>query len=67
LYIRVSSLDQNIERQLDGVALENLFTDKVSGATTDRAQLQAMLKYVREGDTIYVHSIARLVRSLNFN
>lgn len=63
-YIRVSSVDQNTERQLDGVALDKVYTEKVSGATTDRPQLQAMLEYVREGDTIIVHSIDRLARSL---
>ncbi|MDO7909187.1 recombinase family protein [Pseudomonas sp. 22-AL-CL-001] len=63
-YIRVSSVDQNTERQLDGIALDRVFTEKVSAATTDRPQLQAMLEYVREGDTIVVHSIDRLARSL---
>lgn len=63
-YVRISSVDQNTARQLDGVALDKVFTDKVSGATTDRPQLQAMLEYVREGDTIVVHEISRLARSL---
>lgn len=63
-YIRVSSADQNTERQLDGVQLDKVFTDKASGATTERPQLQAMLDYVREGDCIHVHSIDRLARSL---
>ncbi len=63
-YIRVSSADQNVDRQLDGVALDKVFTEKLSGATTDRPQLQAMLEYVRDGDTILVHSIDRLARSL---
>lgn len=63
-YIRVSSLDQNTARQLDGVTMDKVFTDKVSGATIDRPQLQVMLDYVREGDTIAVHSIDRLARSL---
>ncbi|MFV3334171.1 recombinase family protein [Pseudomonas sp. NY15437] len=63
-YVRVSSVDQNTERQLDGVQLDKVFTDKVSGATTDRPQLHAMLDYVREGDVIVVHSIDRLARSL---
>lgn len=63
-YIRVSSEDQNTDRQLDGIAVDRTFTDKVSGATTERPQLQAMLEYVREGDTIVVHSIDRLARSL---
>ncbi|ELP1298414.1 recombinase family protein [Pseudomonas aeruginosa] len=65
-YIRVSTTDQNTVRQLDGVQLEKVFTDKVSvsGATTDRPELQNMLEYVREGDVIHVHSIDRLARSL---
>lgn len=63
-YIRVSSEGQNTDRQLDSITVDRTFTDKVSGATTDRPQLQAMLEYVREGDTIHVHSIDRLARSL---
>lgn len=63
-YVRVSSVDQQTDRQLDGIALDKTFTDKVSGATTDRPQLQAMLEYIREGDILHVHSIDRLARSL---
>lgn len=63
-YVRVSSIDQNTARQLDGVTLERVFEDKVSGATTDRPQLQEMLKFIREGDTVHIHSIDRLARSL---
>lgn len=64
-YIRVSSVDQQTDRQLDGMTLDKTFIDKVSGATTDRPQLQAMLEYIREGDTLHVHSIDRLARSLS--
>ncbi|MFF5865951.1 recombinase family protein [Pseudomonas sp. NPDC012596] len=63
-YIRVSTADQNTDRQLDGVHLDERFEDKLTGANTDRPQLQAMLKYVRMGDTIHVHSIDRLARSM---
>lgn len=63
-YIRVSTVDQNTDRQLDGLTFDKVFADKVSGATTDRPQLQAMLGYVREGDTVHVHSIDRLARSM---
>jgi DNA invertase Pin-like site-specific DNA recombinase len=63
-YVRVSTVDQNTERQLDGLALDKVFTDTVSGATTERPKLQDMLGYVREGDVIHVHSIDRLARSL---
>lgn len=63
-YIRVSSTDQNTARQLEGVALDEVFTDKVSAANTDRPELQAMLRHVRKCDVLHVHSIDRLARSL---
>ncbi|MNF79104.1 DNA-invertase hin [compost metagenome] len=63
-YIRVSSVDQNTARQLDGVKLDQMFTDKVSGSTVDRPELAQMLRSVRSGDTLHVHSIDRLARSL---
>jgi DNA invertase Pin-like site-specific DNA recombinase len=63
-YIRVSTLDQNTERQLDGVDLDKTYEEKISGATTKRPQLQACLDYLRDGDTLHVHSIDRLARSL---
>ena len=63
-YKRVSTLDQNTARQLDGVPLDKCFTDKASGKDTDRPQLHAALHYCREGDTIVVHSMDRLARSL---
>jgi DNA invertase Pin-like site-specific DNA recombinase len=63
-YIRVSSEGQNNERQLDGVALDMTFSEKVSGKDTDRPQLKAMLAHARKGDVIFVHSMDRLSRSL---
>jgi DNA invertase Pin-like site-specific DNA recombinase len=63
-YVRVSSSDQNTERQLDGMELDRVFTDKVSGKSTDRPQLQEMLRFVREGDHLFVHSMDRLARNL---
>jgi len=62
-YIRVSTLDQNTERQLDGIELDRTFTDKASGKDTKRPQLQAALTYLREGDTLVVHSMDRLARN----
>lgn len=64
-YIRVSSLDQNFERQLDGMNFDHLFTDKASGKDTQREQLDAMIKFARKGDLIYVHSMDRLARNLD--
>jgi len=64
-YIRVSSVGQNPGRQLDGIGLDRVFTDTVSGKSADRPQLQAMLAYVRDGDTVIVHSMDRLARNLD--
>ena len=55
------SLDQNPDRQLDGVPLDRTFTDSASGRSTTRPQLEAMLAFVRDGDTVVVHSMDRLV------
>lgn len=64
-YIRVSSLDQNTDRQLEGVQVHKVFTDKVSGKDVNRPQLQALLDFAREGDTVVVHSLDRLARNLD--
>jgi DNA invertase Pin-like site-specific DNA recombinase len=64
-YIRVSSLDQNTDRQLDGLELDKVFTDKASGKDTKRPQLAAMLDYIREGDVLVVHSMDRLARNVD--
>ena len=64
-YIRVSSLGQNTDRQLEGVQIDRTFTDKVSGKDINRPKLQEMLEFVREGDTVVVHSMDRLARNLD--
>lgn len=63
-YRRVSTLDQSTARQLEGVRLNKCFTDKASGKDTDRPQLRVALDYCRDGDTLVVHSMDRLARSL---
>jgi DNA invertase Pin-like site-specific DNA recombinase len=63
-YIRVSTLDQNTARQLDGVPVDEMYEDKASGKDTNRPQLQAALKHCRKGDTLVVHSMDRLARNL---
>lgn len=67
-YIRVSTKEQNTGRQHEdftakGIVLNKVFEEKLSGKNTDRPQLQAMLAYLREGDTLYVESFSRLARS----
>ena len=66
-YVRVSSLDQNPERQLEelkAMQVEKIFMDKLSGKNIERPELQKMLGFVREGDTLVVHSLDRLARNL---
>jgi DNA invertase Pin-like site-specific DNA recombinase len=67
-YIRVSSLDQNTgrqEEQLEGLQLDEVYTDHASGKDTARPQLQAALKHLRRGDTFVVSSMDRLARNLD--
>ena len=64
-YIRVSSADQNTQRQLEGINLDCVFTDRASAKDVNRPELQALLSFVREGDTIIVHSMDRLARNLD--
>lgn len=63
-YKRVSSLEQNTARQLEGEPVDILFEDKVSGRSRERPELQRMLQHARMGDTIIVHSMDRLARNL---
>ncbi len=64
-YIRVSTIDQNVERQLEGVELDRVFTDKASGKDTKRPELESLMRFVRTGDTVIVHSMDRLARNLD--
>lgn len=64
-YVRVSTFDQNVDRQLEGQSLDRMFTDKASGKDVNRPQLDAMLTFAREGDTVVVHSMDRLARNLD--
>mgnify|MGYP001266323421 CR=1 FL=1 len=64
-YVRVSTFDQNPERQLDQVPVDRLFIDKASGKNAQRPELDALLTFAREGDTVMVHSLDRLARNLD--
>lgn len=63
-YVRVSSLDQKTLRQLDGIPVDRVYTDYVSGKDQNRPALEDMLDFVRDGDTVVVHSMDRLARNL---
>src|SRR4030042_4833893 len=64
-YIRVSTFEQNTDRQLEGIKLDKVFTDKASGKGTKRPALDDLMEFVREGDTVVVHSMDRLARNLD--
>ena len=60
-YARVSSKEQHLDRQLAALKdVDKLFTDKLSGANTNRPELQKMLAYIREGDIVLVTELDRL-------
>ena len=63
-YRRVSTTDQKTDRQLEGFMFDKEFEDKASAGTTNRPGLKACLEFIREGDTLHVHSIDRLCRNL---
>lgn len=62
-YIRISTFDQNPARQLEQTHVDRVFTDKASGKDANRPQLEFLLAFVREGDTVVVHSMDRLART----
>ena len=63
-YARVSSKEQHLDRQLAALKdVDKLFTDKLSGANTNRPELQKMLAYIREGDIVMVTELDRLGRN----
>ena len=64
-YLRVSSLDQKELRQLEGFPLDKRFVDKASGKDLHRPELEQLMAYVREGDTVVCHSMDRLARNLD--
>ena len=64
-YVRVSTLDQNDQRQLEGQVLDQVFTDQASGKNTQRPKLEELIRFARAGDTVVVHSMDRLARNLD--
>lgn len=62
-YIRVSTTDQNTERQLLDIPCDRAYIEKISGKNTDRPELQAMLLNIRSGDILNIHEMSRLARN----
>ena len=65
-YVRVSTVEQNEERQLETMKkfeVEKVFSEKVSAKDTRRPKLQEMMEFARDGDTIYIHDFSRLARN----
>ena len=63
--VRVSSLDQRTARQLEGVAVDRTSVERASGRDVSPAELAALVDFVRERDTVVVHSMDRLARNLD--
>ena len=63
-YVRVSSVGQNTDRQLDGLVLDRVFEEKASAKNVQRPGYEACMQYLRQGDTLIVHSMDRLARNL---
>lgn len=68
MYCRVSTLEQNEERQIVmanelGIEKEYIFLDKQSGKNTERKELQRLLEFCRKGDIVYTESISRIARN----
>lgn len=64
-YIRVSSSEQNPERQLEGIEVHHSFLERLSGKNRERPKLEELLRFIRVGDEVYVHSMDRLARNLD--
>lgn len=64
-YIRVSSLEQNPERQLEGIEIHHSFIERLSGKNRERPKLAEMINFIRIGDEVYIHSMDRLARNLD--
>jgi DNA invertase Pin-like site-specific DNA recombinase len=65
-YARVSTIDQNLDRQIDALqkhGVEHIFSEKITGTTKDRQELTLLLERITEGDTIVIESLSRLGRS----
>lgn len=65
-YVRVSTLEQNVARQIDALRqykIKKWFVEKISGKDTQRPRLQELFHYVREGDTVYIKDFSRLARN----
>lgn len=66
-YVRVSTIEQNEDRQLEGLKkydIDKWFTEKVSAKDTNRPELKRMIEFAREGDTVFVWDFSRLSRSV---
>lgn len=63
-YVRVSTPDQNPDRQLEGIELDRKFIDIASGKTCKRIEFENMMIYIRSGDHLFVHNIDRVARNV---
>ena len=65
-YARVSSIEQNLDRQIEALKKENcqeIFEEKISGATMERPELKKLLDQLKEGDEVLISEMTRISRS----
>ena len=62
-YKRVSTVDQNLDRQLHNMTFDREFIEKVSGKDVNRPELQSLLSVLREGDQVHIWELSRLARN----
>ena len=62
-YKRVSTQEQNLDRQLNGLTFDREFVEKASAKNTDRPELQSLLSVLRSKDEVHVHELSRLARN----
>jgi len=65
-YCRVSTIEQNLDRQIDAMkesGVEKIFTEKATGKKSDRPELMRMMDQLRDGDIVIVSELTRLSRS----
>ena len=65
-YKRVSTVEQSTDRQLEGIVVDRVFEDKLSGKDRNRPQLDLLLSIIRSGDVIHIHSMDRLPQHERF-
>ena len=63
-YVRISNFEQDVDRLLEGIKLDKVFTDKAAENDAKQPEFEALMQFVHEGDTVVIHSVDQLARNL---